>query len=61
VALRFEDLRLARDENDAVKIIADVNKETLAAAPDYQTLSEQKVTVGSTKGDREDTGGEKTY
>jgi hypothetical protein len=61
VALRFEDLRLARDENDAVKIIADVNKETLAAAPDYQTLSEQKVTVGSTKGDREDAGGEKTY
>jgi hypothetical protein len=61
VALRFEDLRLARDENDAVKIIADVNKETLAAAPDYQTLSEQKVTVGSTKGDREDASGEKTY
>jgi hypothetical protein len=61
VALRFEDLRLARDGNDAVKIIADVNKETLASAPDYETLSEQKLTVGSTKGDREDAGGEKTY
>jgi hypothetical protein len=61
VALRFEDLKLARDENDSVKIIADVNKETLASAPDYETLSEQKLTVGSTKGDREDAGGEKTY
>jgi hypothetical protein len=61
VALRFEDLRLARDENDSIKVIADVNKETLAAAPDYETLSEQQVTVGSTKDDREDVGGEKTY
>ena len=38
VALRFEDLRLSRDENDSVKIIADVSKDTLAAAPDYETL-----------------------
>lgn len=61
VALRFEDLRLTRDEADSIKIIADVNKETLAAAPDYETLSEQKVTVGSTKSDREDVDGKKTY
>ena len=60
VAVRFEDLKLARDENDNVKIIADLNKETLASAPDYETLPEQKVTVGSTKDDREDVGGEKT-
>jgi hypothetical protein len=60
VAVRFEDLKLARDENDNVKIIADLNRETLASAPDYETLSEQKVTVGSTKDDREDVGGEKT-
>jgi len=58
VALRFEDLKLARDENDNVKIIADVNKEVLAAAPDYETLAEQEVTVGSAKSDREDAGGE---
>jgi hypothetical protein len=58
VALRFEDLKLARDENDSVKIIADVNKEVLAAAPDYQTLAEQEVTVGAAKDDREDLGGE---
>jgi hypothetical protein len=58
VALRFEDLKLARDENDSVKIMADVNKEVLAAAPDYQTLAEQEVTVGAAKDDREDLGGE---
>ena len=58
VALRFEDLKLARDENDSVKIIADVNKEVLGAAPDYQTLAEQEVTVGAAKDDREDLGGE---
>lgn len=61
VALRFEDLRLTRDENNDVKIIADLNQEILAAAPDYETLADQTVTVGSTKGDREDAGGEKTY
>jgi len=57
VALRFENLRLARDENDNVKIIADMNKEILAAAPDYETLAEQEVTVGSVKDDRVDAGG----
>jgi hypothetical protein len=60
VAVRFEDLKLARDESDNVKIIADLNKETLAAAPDYETLYEQKVTVGSTKADREDVPVERT-
>jgi hypothetical protein len=61
VAVRFEDLKLAREQNDSIKIVADFNKETLAAAPDFETLAEQKVTVGSTKDDREDAGGEKTY
>jgi PRC-barrel domain len=59
VAVRFEDLKLARDENGSIKVVADVTKETLAAAPDYETLSEQAVTVGSTKDDREDLGGDK--
>ncbi len=54
VALGFEDLRFARDENNAIKVIANVNQETLASAPDYQTLAEQKVTVGENKEDRED-------
>jgi hypothetical protein len=60
IALRFEDLKLARDENDSVKIVANLSKETLAAAPDYETLAEQEVTVGSTKDDREDVCGETT-
>jgi hypothetical protein len=59
VALRFEDLRIARDENDNVKVIANLDKETLASAPDYETLAEQNVTVGSNKSDREDIGGQK--
>ena len=61
VAVRFEDLKLARDENDSIKVVADLSQETLASAPDYETLSEQKLTVGSNKADREDAGGEKTY
>lgn len=60
VAMRFEDLKLARDENDSIKIVADLTKETLAAAPDYETLSEQALAVGSTKDDREDLRGETT-
>ena len=54
VALGFEDLRFARDENNNIKVIANVTKETLASAPDYETLAEQQVTVGENKGDRED-------
>jgi sporulation protein YlmC with PRC-barrel domain len=46
VAIRFEDVKLARDENNDVKVIADINKETLASAPDYETLDEQQITVG---------------
>jgi sporulation protein YlmC with PRC-barrel domain len=60
VAVRFEDLKLARDENNSIKVVADLSKETLASAPDYETLSEQTLTVGSAKGDREDAGGERT-
>jgi sporulation protein YlmC with PRC-barrel domain len=46
VAIRFEDVKLARDENNDVKVIADLNKETLASAPDFETLDEQQITVG---------------
>jgi len=56
VALRFEDLKLTRDEDNDIKVIVNVNQDTLASAPDYETLTEQKVTVGSNKGDREDAG-----
>jgi len=56
VAIRFEDLRLVREEDNGIKVIADLNQDTLASAPDYETLAEQQVAVGSNKGDREDTG-----
>ena len=46
VAIRFEDVKLAHDENNDVKVIADLNKETLASAPDFETLDEQQITVG---------------
>jgi len=58
VALGFEDLRFARDEDGTIKVVANVSQETLASAPDYQTLAEQKLTVGENvnenKSDRED-------
>jgi PRC-barrel domain len=47
VALRFEDLKFSRDENNDVKVIANLSKDILASAPDYETLSEQSVSVGA--------------
>jgi sporulation protein YlmC with PRC-barrel domain len=46
VAIRFEDIKLARDENNDIKVIADISKEIIASAPDYQTLDEQQLTIG---------------
>jgi len=54
VALGFEELRFTRTEDGNIKVTANLTQETLASAPDYQTLAEQKVTVGENKGDRED-------
>ena len=57
VALRFEDIKFSRDEDNTITVMANISADTLAAAPDYETLEEQKVTVGSTsKTDREDSG-----
>jgi hypothetical protein len=47
VAIRFEDLKLARDEKDNVTAMVNITQETLAAAPDYETLAEQQMTVGA--------------
>ena len=47
VALRFEDLKFTRDENNNIKLIANFNKDALASAPDYETLTEQAVTIGA--------------
>jgi len=51
VAVRFEDLKLTRDENNNAKVVLNVSKETLASAPDYKTLDEQPVVEGSAKTD----------
>ena len=59
VAVRFEDLKLNRDENDSVKVTLNISKETLAQAPDYKLLGEQPVVEGSAKTDRE--GDSNTY
>ena len=47
VAVRFEDLELSRDENNEVKVMANFNEETIASAPDFETLHEQDVAVGA--------------
>ena len=36
VAVRFEDLKLARDENNNVKVVLNVSKETLASGARLQ-------------------------
>jgi hypothetical protein len=53
VAVPFQDLKLARDEDDHVTATLNVSKEQLAEAPDYKTLDEQEVVEGSVKSDRE--------
>ena len=49
VAVRFEDLKLTRDENNDTKVVLNVSKETLASAPDYKTLDEQRVVEGAAR------------
>ena len=51
VAVRFEDLKLTRDEDNNVKVMLDLNKDTLTSAPDYKLLNEQSVVEGSAKTD----------
>ena len=45
VAVRFEDVKLVREDND-VKLMLDTNKDTLASAPDFRKLDEQPVVQG---------------
>ena len=51
VAVRFEDLRYTRDEDNNVKVVANLSNEILASAPDYETLAEQEMTVGAADDD----------
>lgn len=45
VAVRFEDIKLVREDDD-VKLMLDTNKDTLASAPDFRKLDEQPVVQG---------------
>ena len=47
VAVRFEDLKLSRDEDNDITASLNANQDTLASAPDFQTLDEKEVAVGS--------------
>lgn len=53
VAVRFEDLKLSRDEDNDVTAMLNATQETLASAPDFETLDEKEVAVGSDSGDQE--------
>jgi hypothetical protein len=53
VAIRFEDIKVSRDENNDLTVTANVTKEMIAQAPDYKTLDEQQIIMGE-KSDRED-------
>lgn len=53
VAIRFEDVKISRDEDNDLTIIAKVNGEMIARAPNYETLDDQQIIMGE-KSDRED-------
>jgi sporulation protein YlmC with PRC-barrel domain len=46
VAVSYEDLQLDRDENNKVKVVADLSNSMLSTAPNYERLDEQELTVG---------------
>ena len=54
MAIRFEDLRFARDGDNDIKVTVNIDKTALTSAPDYQSLDEQEVVEGANKSDRED-------
>jgi sporulation protein YlmC with PRC-barrel domain len=54
VAVRFEDLKLTPADNEDVKIVLTMSKETLVSAPDYKTLEQEAVVEGSAKTDSDD-------
>lgn len=47
VAVRYDDLKFSRDDDNGVKVIAsNITADMLASAPDYQRLDEQELTLG---------------
>ena len=61
VAVRFEDLRLARDGDNDIKVMVNIDKDALTSAPDYQSLDEQPIVEGANKSDHEDKNTTSTY
>lgn len=53
VAVPYKDLKLARDANDNVTVVANLTKDQLSAAPDYQTLDEQDAQNAAAKSDED--------
>jgi hypothetical protein len=53
IAVRFQDIEVSRDGNNDLRVTANITKEMIAQAPDYQTLDEQQIIMGE-KSDRED-------
>jgi sporulation protein YlmC with PRC-barrel domain len=51
VALRYEDLSFARDEDQSITVSTELTSDVLASAPDYQRLNEQAITVGGNAAD----------
>jgi hypothetical protein len=48
VAVRFEDLKIARDEDNDLNIMTNLTKDQLASAPDFRTLNEQTQATDQT-------------
>ena len=53
VAVPFEDLNIARDADNNLTVLLNIDQNTIASAPDYQRLDEQQVVEGANKTDRE--------
>jgi sporulation protein YlmC with PRC-barrel domain len=48
VAVRFEDLKIAREEDNDLSIMTNLTKDQLASAPDFRTLNEQTQATDQT-------------
>ncbi|MGC1178775.1 MAG: PRC-barrel domain-containing protein [Methyloceanibacter sp.] len=57
VAVPFDALGFTRDEDNDVRIVVDIDKTALTAAPDYQSLDDQAVLESAAKSE----GGSKTH
>lgn len=61
LAVPFEDLKIARDADNNLTIMLNVDQETIASAPDFQRLDEQQTVQGANKTDRDDKDATRTY